>query len=157
MAEKNEWSPEDLKTLRAIYSVTKDEAVAKKLGRTVAQIEAAAKLYALRKDKRAFPGETTMPRWSPEDIAELKAIYATTPSVEIARRMGRSLKSVNGKALKLGLSKSGPHIQKMGRKNAGVGGSRKRPAGRAARRPSSTKRKSASRSSRSRASKRRVA
>lgn len=152
MTDKKDWSPEDLKKLRATYSSTVDKVLARSFGCSVEDIEAAAKRYALAKDKRAFPGDVKMPRWTEAEEKVLRAEYPTTPSVELARRLKRSLKSVNGKALKMGLAKTDGRIVEMGRQNARRGGKARRASPRATRRAGAA----ATRAARRKAGKRRT-
>lgn len=134
MPDKKEWSPEDVKALRATYSVTPDKALARTFRCSIDEIAATAKRLALAKDKRAFPGETKMPRWTDEEERLMRGLYPTTPSVEIARKLGRSLKSVNGKALKMGLAKTDGRIAEMGAQNAQRGRKARRSPARGAKR-----------------------
>ena len=68
--------------------------------------------------KRARPAETTrMPRWSEPELAELRRCYPTEPNLDIARRLGKSIKSVVSKAHSLGLRKEPSRLAQMGREN----------------------------------------
>ncbi len=50
----------------------------------------------------------------------LKDSYASQSNFEIARRLGRSVKSVNSKAHHLGLEKASERLREMGRQNVSV-------------------------------------
>jgi len=65
---------------------------------------------------RGGPG-TRMPRWRMEELEFLQEVYATLPNLEIARRLGRSVKSVVSKAHQLSLEKSADRLREMGREN----------------------------------------
>lgn len=47
--------------------------------------------------------------WTPAEEAQLRALYPAHTSPEIARRMGRSVASINGRAQLLGLKKPGDY------------------------------------------------
>ena len=55
-------------------------------------------------------------RWTDAERDVLRALYADTPTAELAARMGRSVKTVYSVAYKLGLRKSGTYFA------AGLGG-----------------------------------
>ena len=111
------WSPQEVRRLKALYGTKTDSEVARSLRRPVAVVRAKAKELALAKDKRAFPGRTTMPRWDQPSVALLTELFPVTPAVEIAQRLGRSVKAVNGKAATLGLRKQSEYLTEMGRRN----------------------------------------
>ncbi|MDB4876418.1 MAG: endonuclease [Gemmatimonadetes bacterium] len=49
-------------------------------------------------------------RWSPQDDALLRQLYPDTPTEDVARRLGRTLTSTYGHAMKLGLEKSEAYL-----------------------------------------------
>jgi hypothetical protein len=49
-------------------------------------------------------------RWTDDEVALLRSLYADTPGVEIAKRLGVALHVVYGKAAKLGLEKSESYL-----------------------------------------------
>lgn len=53
--------------------------------------------------------------WSKEDVKKLKQIFKNRTTRQVAEEMGRSLKSVQGKATKLGLKKDKRYLKKIGR------------------------------------------
>jgi hypothetical protein len=61
-----------------------------------------------------------MPRWDSEAIEKLRQIYPTTPNLEIARQLQRSVKSVVSKAHNLGLKKEAERLREMGRENVSL-------------------------------------
>ena len=117
------WTPAALRRLKALYGSRPDEDVAAELGRPVDAVRAKARSLALGKDKRAFPGSQTMPRWTEAEIATLRKLFPDVATVSIARRLGRSVKSVGSKASLLGLSKSPEYLAEMGRQNVKLRGS----------------------------------
>jgi len=109
--------PDLMRELKRRYGSTPDDVLAEELGVRIETVQRHAFELGLRKDKRSFPGLTTMPRWTDEQLAVLDAAYPTVPNVEIARRLKRSVRSVISKASKLGLRKSPERLHEMGRKN----------------------------------------
>ncbi len=125
------WTRDELNLLRRIYGTRTDEDLAVVFGRPVQAIRRTAKRFALSKDKaflRQLHGEpvTKMPRWSAEELELLKELYPTTPNLEIAHQVGRSIKSVVSKAHQMGLRKDEERLREMGRENvaARYGGGR---------------------------------
>ena len=53
--------------------------------------------------------------WTKEDVKKLKQIFKNRTTRQVAEELGRSLKSVQGKATKLGLKKDKGHLKKIGR------------------------------------------
>jgi len=53
--------------------------------------------------------------WSKEDVKKLKQIFKNRTTRQVAKELGRSLKSVQGKATKLGLKKDKGYLKKIGR------------------------------------------
>lgn len=106
-----------LRDLKRLYGSMTDDALAKHFDVRIETIQRHALEYGLRKSKRAFPGTTSMPRWTSEQLAVLEAAYPTVPNVDIARRLRRSVRSVISKAHKLGLRKTVERLEEMGRKN----------------------------------------
>lgn len=116
------WTRAETRLLRQIYGTRTDEDLATVFGRTVDSIRRAAAKLALSKDKafvRRLRGEsaTRMPRWEPEELALLEELYPSTPNLDIAHRVGRSVKSVVSKAHHLGLRKDPERLAEMGREN----------------------------------------
>ena len=120
------WSPEDLGLFKRIYGTRADEDLAILFGRRLEEVQRKARELCLGKDKaflrRRSGGRpaTRMPRWRPEELEMLKELYATTSNLEIARRLGRSVKSVVSKAHNLGLHKDASRLQEMGRQNVSL-------------------------------------
>jgi hypothetical protein len=129
MAPMSAWTLDELKKLQRTYGSRTDAKVARSLGRTVEEVKAKAEELALAKDKAAFPGVRKMPRWSTEELEKLRALYPTTANVDIARELGRSLKSVVSKGCALGLRKEHERLRDMGRRNVQLRRDRMRGAG----------------------------
>ncbi|MEZ5979443.1 MAG: hypothetical protein R3F34_14660 [Planctomycetota bacterium] len=116
------WSHDEVQHLRRIYGRRTDEDLARIFGRSVDSIRRQAGKFALAKDK-AFvrrivgPAATRMPRWTEEDLEKLRELYASTPNLEIAKALSRSVKSVVSKAHHLGLKKDEDRLREMGREN----------------------------------------
>lgn len=116
------WARAELADFKRIYGTRTDEDLARIFGREVREIRRLAKDLGLSKDKaflRKLRGEpaTRMPRWKAEELEILAESYATQPNLEIARRLGRSTKSVVSKAHHLHLKKSSERLRAMGREN----------------------------------------
>jgi hypothetical protein len=61
-----------------------------------------------------------MPRWDAAAIEKLRQLYPTTPNLELARVLERSVKSVVSKAHNLGLKKEAERLREMGRENVSL-------------------------------------
>ncbi len=119
------WTREDVAEFKRIYGTRTDEDLARIFGRSTEDIRRLARDHALSKDKafvRKMSGEasTRMPRWRPEELEMLRREYPVQPNLEIARKLGRSVKSVVSKAHHLGLKKSSERLRKMGRENVSL-------------------------------------
>ena len=110
------WSVDEIRSLRRQYSRTGDADLARLFSCSEDEIRTKAEELALSKDKRTFKGRP-MPRWTEQQIEELRRDYPNTPNVELARRFRRSVKSVNSKAHGLGLKKDPARLAEMGREN----------------------------------------
>ena len=98
------------------YGSTKDINLARRHGITLTEVDRIAKDLRLGQDKKLFP-VGRMPRWRPEEVAILKDLYPTTPNIEIASLLGRTLKSVVSKAFNEKLKKDPQRLVEMGREN----------------------------------------
>jgi hypothetical protein len=119
------WTREEVAEFKRIYGTRTDEDLSRIFGRTVHEIEKLADGHALAKDKafvRKLAGEaaTQMPRWREEELETLKRDYPVLSNLEIARALGRSVKSVVSKAHHLGLKKSSERLRRMGRENVSL-------------------------------------
>ncbi len=51
--------------------------------------------------------------WTPSDVKQLRKMYRDTPNKEVAKKLGRSISAVQGKAGDLGLKKTQSYLRKM--------------------------------------------
>jgi len=118
------WTSSDVQRLKRLYGTRSSGDLSLILAQPVDEIERKAEELCLAKDKgyvrRSGTGAVRMPRWSAKEIEVLRKLYPDTPNLEIARRVGRSEKSVVSKAHDLGLKKSGDRLRRMGRENVAV-------------------------------------
>ncbi len=121
--------------LKAFYSSREDWAVAVVTGRSLAAVRKRARLLCLGKDRRLesvripflepiveiqpMP-RVRMPRWTRDEIQALRRIYPSRANLDVAKELGRSIKSVLAKANELGLRKTPARLRDMGRANVGV-------------------------------------
>ena len=120
------WSREETAEFKRIYGTRTDDDLACIFGRNVEDVREFAARFAMAKDKaflRKQNGGTTsvrMPRWREEELDVLRAMYPDTKNLDIAKRLGRSVKSVVSKAHNLGLKKSSLRLRQMGRENVSL-------------------------------------
>ncbi len=53
--------------------------------------------------------------WSKDELKVLKQMFRSTSTGEVAKKLGRSLPSVQAKATKLGLKKTKKYLKSIGR------------------------------------------
>ena len=119
------WEREEVQQFRRIYGTRSDDDLSVIFGRPVRSIAALATELALAKDKAFLRrlhgrGASRMPRWGEDEFKLLRELYPDTANLEIARRLGRSVKSVVSKAHHLGLRKNPERLVEMGRENVGL-------------------------------------
>src|SRR6185503_19161575 len=119
---RGSWKRAEIAELKRIYGTRTDEDLSLIFGRSVEEIRRFSQEHSLSKDKafvRKLRGEpsTRMPRWKEEELDFLRENYAIQPNLEIARRLGRTVKSVVSKAHHLGMKKSDDRLREMGREN----------------------------------------
>ena len=119
------WARAEIADFKRIYGTRTDEDLSRIFGRSMEEVRRLAREHGLCKDKafvRKLRGEpsTRMPRWKAEELVILRQDYPSQSNLEIARRLGRSVKSVVSKAHHLGLKKSLDRLQEMGRVNVSV-------------------------------------
>lgn len=120
------WTADDIQRLKRYYGTRENSDLIVILGRTEAEIEAKATEFCLAKDKsftrrsRGNSSRVRMPRWTAQDIELLTELYPDTPNLDIAHKLGRTLKSVVSKAHDLGLKKSSKRLRDMGRENVAL-------------------------------------
>ena len=110
---------EQLVQFRLLYGRRSDRELARHFGVSLAYIADTANRFALGKDKATFPGRR-MPRWTTSEIERLIELYPDHDNLDIARRIGRTVKSVISKAHKLGLRKTADRLVEMGKENVSL-------------------------------------
>lgn len=120
--QNTRWTREENGELRRLYGTRSDADLAAIFGRPAEAIERQAGKLCLAKDKAflrrlAGEGATRMPRWSDEELAQLRELYPRMANLDIAQRLNRSVKSVVSKAHHMGLKKELERLQEMGREN----------------------------------------
>ena len=121
----SDWTREEIGEFKRIYGTRTDEDLARVFSTTTDEILRLASELRLSKDKaflRKLRGEraTRMPRWRAKELDLLRASYASESNLDIARQLGRSVKSVLSKAHLLGLEKSPERLREMGSRNVSV-------------------------------------
>lgn len=122
LQKSGKWTRQEVAELKRVYGTRTDEDLACIFSRSIESIRAKADALRLAKDK-AFnrkqngDGVTAMPRWEERELELLRELYPKTPNLEIARQLGRSVKSVVSKAHNMELRKDAERLQQMGRAN----------------------------------------
>lgn len=118
------WSREEMQRLRRAYGSRSDADLELCLARPAAEIEDMAAVLCLAKDKRSATrvsgARRRMPRWTPQQMAELSRIYPDLDNLEVARRLGKTVLAVANKAHQLGLRKTSAVLGSIGRRNVRV-------------------------------------
>ena len=119
------WQREELADFKRIFGTRTDEDLSRIFGRSLDGVRKLADELALAKDKafvRKLAGRasTRMPRWRQEELERLRLDYPVQSNLELARTLGRSVKSVVSKAHHLGLKKSSERLRDMGRENVSL-------------------------------------
>lgn len=119
------WTRDELAEFKRIYGTRTDEDLSRIFGRPIDEVRKLADEHALAKDKafvRKLVGEaaTRMPRWREEELELLRQEYPVQSNLDLARKLGRSVKSVVSKAHHLGLKKSDERLRTMGRENVSL-------------------------------------
>ena len=117
--KRGSWTLEEKRFLRRNYGSRSDRDLAHALGRTELALRRMAARLALEKDKefahRRGGEPRRMPRWQADEIARLRSFYPFFPNLEVARRLGRSLRAVVSKASQMGLRKNSSVLSRAGR------------------------------------------
>lgn len=116
------WTSKDVQQLKRFYGTRDSKDVSVILGRPSARIEDKAEELCLAKDKgyqrrKGSGSSVRMPRWRPEEIEKLRALYPNDDNLAIATKLNRTVKSVVSKAHDLKLKKSEGRLREMGREN----------------------------------------
>jgi len=118
-------TPDEMVEFKRLYGTRTDDDLAVIFGRPLAVVQDVATRLRLAKDKaflRRLAGNpaSKMPRWDAAVIEKLRQLYPTTPNLELARVLERSVKSVVSKAHNLGLKKEAERLREMGRENVSL-------------------------------------
>jgi len=116
------WTRDETRRFKRIYGSRSDDHLAVIFSRSVTAVKRHAESLRLAKDKAFLKrlqgrGTTRMPRWSKQELEMLERLYPSTPNLEIAAKLERSVKSVVSKAHHLGLKKEMERLREMGRQN----------------------------------------
>jgi len=119
------WTRDETRHFKRIYGTRSDESLALIFGRSEQAVKRHAESLHLAKDKAFLrkvqgSGSTRMPRWSEQELELLGSLYPTTPNLEIADQLKRSVKSVVSKAHHMGLKKDIERLREMGRQNVSL-------------------------------------
>jgi len=117
------WKRVEIAEFKRTYGTRTDEDLARIFGRPVEQIQELATRLAMDKAflrKLQGAASTRMPRWSEEELEQLKEMYPTVSNLEIATKLNRSVKSVVSKAHNLRLKKDPDRLREMGRQNVSL-------------------------------------
>ena len=125
MAVSGPWTPDDIQDLKRMFGTRENTDLVMVLGRPESDIVEKAHELCLSKDKgfRRRSGvkvRTRMPRWSADDIEFLRSSYPAKSNLDLAKELGRSVKSVVSKAHDLGLKKDADRLRNMGRENVNL-------------------------------------
>lgn len=116
------WTRAEIAELKRIYGQRTDEDLVRIFGRSPEEIRRFSREYRLSKDKafvRKLRGEGSvpMPHWRPEEVEILRDSYPRQSNLELARRLGKSVKSIASKAHRMRLEKTSERLEAMGREN----------------------------------------
>lgn len=118
------WTRTDILELKQLYGSRSDADLAIILGRPETAIRKQSVALNLSKDKgflRNIAGKPTkMPRWDRKAESELRKLYPEHTNLEIARKLGRSVKAIISKAHNLKLQKTEERLAQMGRQNVSL-------------------------------------
>lgn len=117
------FSSDEIVAFKRLYGTRSDEDLSLVFGRQLSVVQETAQTLCLSKDKvylrKASGGQQTtrMPRWNASELEKLEEMYPSHSNLDIAKALGRSVKSVVSKAHNLGLKKDKGRLQQMGRQN----------------------------------------
>jgi len=119
------WTQAEAAEFKRLYGTRTDEDLALIFEHSLDAVKRLAARLCLAKDK-AFvrklsgPASSRMPRWEKLEIERLVTLYPVAPNLEIAQKLGRSVKSIVSKAHNLGLKKEADRLREMGRQNVSL-------------------------------------
>lgn len=138
---KGRFQPWEIRHLKQCYPCRPDWALVLVHSREIVVLRRKATELGLGRDKRCesvlLPGfepivelypeaAVRMPRWTAAELRRLRKLYPSQSNLEIARELGRSVKSVVAKASEVGLKKTRRRLRQMGRENVAVRHDRRR-------------------------------
>ena len=138
---KGRFQPWEIRHLKRYYPCRPDWALCLVHSRELAVLRKKAAELCLGRDKRCDsviipgfepivefypPAPVRMPRWEANEVRLLRKLYPAQSNLDIARELGRSVKSIVAKASELGLKKTRKRLRQMGRENVAIRHSRKR-------------------------------
>jgi len=115
--KKENWTPEIVQQFRRDYPNHTDDELCKMYETNHLKVQQLQVDYCLGKNKRTLPGVVTMPRWTDDQLKTLKEMYTDNDNIIIAKKLGKTVKSVVSKAFFLGLKKSKTQLTKIAKKN----------------------------------------
>lgn len=103
MNEQRHWTLYEIDILRERYPTTDTRLLARDMGRSITGVQRKAQDLGLRKVVPQRGG--SFRRWSDEDLEFLREHYATMITDTLAKKLGRSVRTVYSTAAELGLRK----------------------------------------------------
>ncbi|PVX80030.1 hypothetical protein C7402_112217 [Paraburkholderia unamae] len=100
------YSVEDVRLIREGYGVVPLSELARSLGRSQSSVSFKVRSLGLTTDWRERRG---CREWSEAEVQWLREMFPVMRTVDMARTIGRTVKSIGGKARKLGLAGSTAH------------------------------------------------
>ena len=101
--EQRHWTLYEIDELRERYPTTDTRQIARDMGRSITGVQRKAQYLGLRKVVPQRGG--SFRRWSDEDLEFLREHYATMITDTLAKKLGRSVRTVYSTAAELGLRK----------------------------------------------------
>lgn len=101
--EQRHWTLYEIDELRERYPTTDTRQIARDMGRSITGVQRKAQDLGLRKVVPQRGG--SFRRWSDEDLEFLREHYATMITDTLAKKLGRSVRTVYATAAELGLRK----------------------------------------------------
>lgn len=132
LRKRGPWDQSEERLLRRLFGHRSERDLEVCLSRAADDIAATARRLCLGKDKRIRAGSggaERMPRWTPQEVARLVALYPRNENVVVARQLDRSVASVANKASQLRLRKRGDLLEQIGRRNVAARGRPRGPFG----------------------------
>lgn len=109
------WTAEDLDVLVSLYPEHSNSSIAKRLGRTLKQIESKSEKLKLFKSEERMNKLANPTHWSTQDVRIVVNLYSEKTTRELAELLQRSEAQVLRQARKLGLKKSDAFRKRCGK------------------------------------------